>query len=61
MLDRLSASLRPDIDRGAVSLLGTPATPVIRIADHAMFAPGSAVVQAASVPLLERISAGAAQ
>jgi type VI secretion system protein ImpK len=56
LLDRLSASLRPDIDRGAVSLLGTPATPVIRIADHAMFAPGSAVVQAASVPLLERIS-----
>jgi type VI secretion system protein ImpK len=56
VLDRLSASLRPDIDRGTVSLLGTPATPVVRIADHAMFGPGSAVVQAASVPLLERIS-----
>jgi type VI secretion system protein ImpK len=56
VLDRLSASLRPDIDRGAVSLLGTPATPVIQIADHAMFGPGSAVVRAASVPLLERIS-----
>ncbi len=56
VLDRLNASLRPDIDRGAVSLLGTPATPIIRIADHAMFASGSAVVQTASVPLLERIS-----
>ena len=46
-LDRLRASLQPDIDRRAVSLLGTPATPIIRIADHAMFASGGAVVQAA--------------
>ena len=56
-LDRLRASLQPDIDRRAVSLLGTPATPIIRIADRAMFASGGAVVQAASLPLLERISA----
>ena len=56
-LDRLRASLQPDIDRRAVSLLGTPATPIIRIADHAMFSSGGAVVQAASLPLLERISA----
>jgi type VI secretion system protein ImpK len=56
-LDRLRASLQPDIDRRAVSLLGTAATPIIRIADHAMFASGGAVVQAASLPLLERISA----
>ena len=55
-LDRLRASLQPDIDRRTVSLLGTPATPIIRIADHAMFASGGAVVQAASLPLLERIS-----
>jgi type VI secretion system protein ImpK len=56
-LDRLRASLQSDIDRRAVSLLGTPATPIIRIADHAMFSSGGAVVQAASLPLLERISA----
>jgi type VI secretion system protein ImpK len=57
VLDRLRASLRPDIDAGTVVLLGTPATPVVRIADHAMFASGSATVQAGSLPLLERISA----
>jgi type VI secretion system protein ImpK len=56
-LDRLRASLQPDINRGAVSLLGTPATPIIRIADHAMFSSGGAVVQGTSLPLLERISA----
>jgi type VI secretion system protein ImpK len=56
-LDRLRASLQPDIDRGAISLLGTPATPIIRIADRGMFAPVGAVVQAASLPLLERIAA----
>ena len=56
-LDRLRAGLQPDIDRRAVSLLGTAATPIIRIADHAMFSSGGAVVQAASLPLLERISA----
>ncbi|HME24060.1 MAG TPA: type VI secretion system protein TssL, long form [Acetobacteraceae bacterium] len=57
VLDRLGATLRPDIDSGAVSLLGTPATPIIRITDRAVFASGSAVVQAASLPLLERIAA----
>jgi type VI secretion system protein ImpK len=57
VLDRLRAGLQADIDRGAVSLLGTPATPIVRIIDHAMFASGSAVVQAASLPLLERVSA----
>src|SRR4029077_19732182 len=56
VLDRLRAGLQPDIDRRAVSLLGTPATPIIRVADRAMFASGGAVVQAASLPLLERIS-----
>ena len=57
VLDRLGATLRPDIDSGAVSLLGTPATPIIRITGRAMFASGSAVVQATSLPLLERITA----
>jgi len=56
MLDRLRVSLQPDIDRGAVSVLGTPVAPVIRVPDRGMFAPASAVVQNASVPLLERIA-----
>jgi type VI secretion system protein ImpK len=57
LLDALRTTLRPEIDRGAVVLLGTPAMPVIRIADHAMFAPGSAAVQAGSAPLVERVAA----
>jgi type VI secretion system protein ImpK len=55
-LDRLRTALQPDIDRGAVTLLGTPATPIIRIAGGSMFESGSAVVQPASVPLLERVA-----
>jgi type VI secretion system protein ImpK len=55
-LDRLQDALRTDIDRHAVMLLGTPATPVIRVADTAMFASGSATVAAASVSLLERVA-----
>jgi type VI secretion system protein ImpK len=56
ILDRLRTSLQPDIDSGAVSLLGTPATPIIRIADRGMFASAGAVVQPAALPLLGRIA-----
>jgi type VI secretion system protein ImpK len=56
-LDRLRASLQPDIDSKAVGLSGTPATPIIRITDPAMFAPDSATIRTASLPLLERVSA----
>ncbi len=38
-------------------MLGTEATPIVRIASRAMFASGSAVVQPGAVPLLERIAA----
>jgi type VI secretion system protein ImpK len=55
-LDRLHAALQDDIDRHAVTLLGTPATPVIRLVDRAMFTPGGAAVAATSVPLLERVA-----
>jgi type VI secretion system protein ImpK len=57
VLDRLRTSLQPDIDNRAISLLGTAAIPIVRIADPAMFAPASAVLQPASRPLLERIAA----
>jgi type VI secretion system protein ImpK len=56
-LDRLRATLQPEIDSGLVSVLGTAATPVVRIQDRALFAPGSAVIQSASAPLLDRIAA----
>jgi type VI secretion system protein ImpK len=57
VLDRLRASLQPEIDRHVVTLLGTAATPVIRIADGAIFAPGKATLQTGALPLLERVSA----
>ncbi len=56
VLDRLRTRLAAEIDRHVVSVLGTPAMPIIRIADRAVFASGGATVPAASLPLLERIS-----
>ena len=55
-LDRLRAALQSEIDKGDISLIGTSATPIIRVSDHLMFASGSAVVQSAALPLLERIA-----
>ena len=55
-LDRLRAALQPDIDAHTVTLLGTPAAPVVRLIDRTMFKPGSATVAAASLPVLERVS-----
>ncbi len=55
--DRLRTSLQADIDRGAMTLIGTGTAPIIRIAGASMFEPGSAAVQSASLPLLGRIAA----
>ncbi len=55
-LDRLHAALQRDIDGHAIMLIGTPATPVIRLTDRAMFTSGSAAVAAGSVPMLERVA-----
>jgi type VI secretion system protein ImpK len=49
--------LKPEIDHGLVSVLGTAATPIMRIASGAIFVPGSAVVRRDAGPLLERIGA----
>ena len=57
VLDRLRSSLRADIDSKAVGVLGTPAMPIVRIADPEMFAPGSATIRPASLPVLERVAA----
>jgi len=34
----------------AISLTGAPATPIIRIPDHALFAPAGATIRVASLP-----------
>jgi type VI secretion system protein ImpK len=57
IVDRLRGVLKPEIDRGLVGVLGTAATPIVRIASHGMFAANSATVLPAGVPLLERIGA----
>jgi len=54
-LDRLRRSLQPEIAQGLAEVLGTAAQPFVRVAGSALFAPGSAVVQPASRPLLTRI------
>jgi type VI secretion system protein ImpK len=51
----LAVFLKPEIDRGLVSVLGDHARPVIRIRNRGMFASGSAVVSDGYIPLLDRI------
>lgn len=55
-LDRLRTALQSDIDAHTVTLLGTPAAPVVRLIDRTMFKPGSATVAASSIPVLERVA-----
>jgi type VI secretion system protein ImpK len=55
--DRLRTNLQSDIDRGAVTLIGTATAPIIRIAGGSMFEAGNAIVQSASLPMLGRIAA----
>jgi type VI secretion system protein ImpK len=53
-LERLRAFLEPEIGAGTVAVLGTQDAPIVRVR-QSMFATGSASVQPASAPLLERI------
>ena len=55
MPERLDTFLKPEIDQGLVSVLGTHAVPIVRIRNEGLFASGSAVVQPGFVHLLERI------
>lgn len=57
IVDKLRGILRPEIDRGFVSVLGTAATPIVRVFNRGMFATDSAVIHPGWVPLLERIGA----
>jgi type VI secretion system protein ImpK len=54
-LDRVRNSLRPDIEQGLAEVVGTAAQPVVRVAGSGLFAAGSAAVQPAVKPLLNRI------
>ncbi|HET6195018.1 MAG TPA: type IVB secretion system protein IcmH/DotU [Acetobacteraceae bacterium] len=54
-LDPLYVFLKPEIDQGLVTVLGTHAVPIVRIRNAGMFASGSATVAASYVRLLERI------
>jgi type VI secretion system protein ImpK len=55
ILDRLRATLKPDIDSGVVSVVGTAATPVVRVSNRNGFAAGRAVLPPALAAVLERI------
>jgi type VI secretion system protein ImpK len=55
VVDRLRTFLKPEIDQGLVSVLGTASTPVVRISNRGMFPSGSATLQPSFTPLLERI------
>jgi type VI secretion system protein ImpK len=57
IIDKLQDTLKPEIDKGLVSVLGTTATPIVRIPSRGLFPINSASVQAALVPALERIAA----
>jgi type VI secretion system protein ImpK len=55
VLDRLAAALKPDIDAGAVSVVGTPAAPIVRVATKSGFAAAAATLQPPLAAVLERI------
>jgi type VI secretion system protein ImpK len=54
-VDRLRTFLKPEIDQGLVSVLGTDATPIVRIRNQGLFASGSATLNERFAPLLDRI------
>ena len=54
-VDPLCAFLQPEVDPGLVTVVCTSPTPVIRIRNRGMFAPGSVVVEPRFIPVLDRI------
>jgi type VI secretion system protein ImpK len=52
----MAAILKPDIQGGLVSIVGTPSAPILRIQSAGMFASGSAVIQPKFLPLLARVA-----
>ena len=60
-VDRLALRLKPDIDQGLVSVLGTASAPVIRIGGQTLFPAASATLQSSATTLLQHIGAALAQ
>ena len=56
-LERLRQFLKPEIDAGLVTVLGSESSPVIRTRQSGMFPSGSASIAEKSIPLLDRIGA----
>jgi type VI secretion system protein ImpK len=54
-VDPLCAFLQPEVDQGLVTVLCTSSTPIVRVRNRGMFAPGSAIVEPRFIPLLDRI------
>ncbi|MBV9785344.1 MAG: type VI secretion system protein TssL, long form [Acidisphaera sp.] len=55
VVDRLRTFLKPEIDQGLVSVLGTPTMPVVRIRNRGMFPSATANLAQGFLPLLNRI------
>ena len=55
VLDRLRSFLAPEIKEGLVAVLGTDATPIVRLRSSGLFASGSASLQPRVLPLLARV------
>ncbi len=53
---QLAGFLAPEIRQGLVSVVGTEAAPIIRLQSAGMFASGSAVIEPAVMPVLDRIA-----
>ena len=56
-LDKLRTFLKPEIDEGLVTVVGTDAVPVVRIRNTGLFPSGSAALSAKYLPLMDRIGA----
>jgi type VI secretion system protein ImpK len=55
-VDRLRTFLKPEIDEGLVTVVGTASTPVVRIRNRNLFASGSASLEPGILPVLQRIA-----
>lgn len=56
-LDRLRAALKPQIDQGLASVLGTPTTPIIRLPSRALFGTTNASLTPAGLKLIDAAAA----
>lgn len=55
VIDPLCKFLEPQVDQGLLTVICNPTTPIVRIRNHGMFAPGRAIVEPRFIPLIERV------